>query len=201
MTKVKICGITNEEDAQVAAELGASAIGFIFAESKRKVTPEQAARISRNLPPFIFRVGVFVNADPRETKDIYDYVGLDLIQLHGEEEPFWADVFPHRIIKTIFKEIPDGWVGKARAFLIDAVVAGQRGGTGVCADWSQAAYYARQYPLILAGGLHPGNVSEAIRKVKPVMVDVSSGVEIMPGKKDRKKLADFFKAVREGEQR
>ncbi|MGE5558455.1 MAG: phosphoribosylanthranilate isomerase [Bacillota bacterium] len=197
MINVKICGITNEEDALLAAELGAGAVGFVFAESPRRVTPEQAAAIGGKLPPFVFKTGVFVNASMEETARVMKIAGLDLIQLHGEEGPIWGDVFPRRIIRAFSGDIPPGWDGKARAYLLDAAVRSRRGGTGVCADWELGAHYARRYPLILAGGLTPENVGEAVRKVRPLMVDVSSGVEKAPGKKDPAKLKAFFAAIRE----
>ena len=199
MTKIKICGITNQHDAQMAVAMGADAVGFVFAESPRRVTPKKVEEIIRGLSPFVLRVGVFVNEDPGVVKKIVERTGLDLIQLHGEETPEWEKWFPGRIIRTFSRALPLEWEKKARAFLMDALVPGRRGGTGKRADWTLAASYAQKVPLILAGGLNADNVGEAIRFVKPAMVDVSSGVEESPGKKNFEKMRDFFIAVKEAD--
>ena len=199
MTRVKICGLTNEHDATAAAELGAFAVGFIFAPSPRRITPERAAAIIRGLPAGVLKVGVFVNSSPAEVERVTGLTGIDLVQLHGEEGPEWADLFPGRIIKAFSSGLPREWQGKAWGFLMDAAAPGQRGGMGLKADWDRAAVYAREVPLILAGGLTAENVAEAIKKVRPVMVDVSSGVEESPGKKEPVKLRSFFSAVKEAD--
>lgn len=200
--RVKICGITNLDDALVAAEAGADAIGFVFyRRSPRFVEPERAAEIAWALPPFVDRVGVFVNASRADIARIADECGLTAVQLHGEEPPELCEGWRVPVIKALRTGAdgphpdPSGYPG-ARAFLVDAHVPSARGGTGNLADWGIARELARRLRVILAGGLTAQNVGEAIRVVRPYAVDVSSGVEIHPGVKDPGKIAAFLEAVR-----
>jgi len=217
MVKVKICGITNEEDAQLAVELGADALGFIFADSPRKVTPETAAEIIAGLPPFITTVGVFVNHPINDVKLIAQECGLDVLQFHGEEDGPYCRKFDQRVIKAFrmrnYTEIEE-WVFHENeyeastlldpnpnviAYLVDAYARGKYGGTGIHLNWELVRDLESRKPLILAGGLDHKNVALAIKVVKPFAVDVSSGVELKPGKKDKYKLREFMKVVKECE--
>ncbi|MGE5126179.1 MAG: phosphoribosylanthranilate isomerase [Betaproteobacteria bacterium] len=207
---VKICGITSTEDARVAVEAGADALGFVFFPmSPRKVAPERAAAITRELPPFVLRVGVFVNAPREEMARVADAVGLDLLQLHGEEPPEALAGLPRRAIKAVrvdrgFRsEEAIRFAGHAAGLLVDTRLPGETqmpGGTGVSFDWRLVKGLAEQVPfLVLAGGLGPANVAEAVRAVRPHAVDVSSGVETLPGRKDAAKIRAFVAAARAAE--
>ena len=201
-TRVKICGITNTADGQAAVKAGADALGFIFYEkSPRYVTLQAAAEISRALPSFIMRVGVFVNA-PEEfvTRAIAD-CGLAMLQFHGDETPEFCAQFALMTMKAFrvhgpetLQEIPKY---KTDAYLLDAFSSTTLGGTGEKFNWDLAVE-AQKFgkPIFLAGGLKPDNVAGAIRKVRPFGVDVSSGVESAPGKKDHAKVKAFIDAVR-----
>ena len=196
--RVKICGITGSDDALHAAACGADALGFVFyAGSPRCVTPELAASICAELPPFITRVGLFVNEAPERIREIAETCGLDTVQLHGDEESAACDFTPRRSIKALRVRDAASLAGHARyrtsALLLDAWVADAYGGTGQSFNWQLAAEVARQRPVILAGGLTPDNVGEAIRQVRPYAVDVSSGVESAPGRKDPEKVAAFIR--------
>jgi phosphoribosylanthranilate isomerase len=197
MIKVKICGITRLEDALAAADAGADALGFVFhPKSPRHVFPEQAASIIRHLPPFVQTVGLFVNESLETVNRTAGLCGLDVVQLHGEESPEFCDAVTRRVIKAFrVKDItclePMNAYGAA-AFLLDAWSPSAHGGTGRTFNWEVAACAARVSRIILAGGLTPDNVAEAIRQVGPYGVDVSSGVEASPGKKDSRKIADFI---------
>jgi len=204
--RVKICGITNEADAQVAVAAGADALGFVFVPgTPRWITVVQAATVIRGLPPFVARVGLFVDAPPAWIHEVAGAVGLDTVQLHGEETPdvcrtFWGALkvlkaFRVRGPETLAR-LPD-YEQVVDAFLLDAFVPGVAGGTGATFDWSQAvAAQALGRPVILAGGLTPDNVAEAIRRVQPFAVDVSSGVEASPGRKDAEKIRRFLSEAR-----
>lgn len=213
MVKVKICGITNLEDALLAADLGADALGFVFANSPRQVSPEVAANIISELPPFITTVGVFVNRPYDEVKLIADFCGLDVLQFHGEEDISYCGQFNQKVIKSFrmrnYTEIEE-WIFRENefeaatllnpsnsvvAFLIDTYARGQYGGTGIHLNWDLVRNLESRKPLILAGGLNHKNVALAIKVVRPYAVDVSSGVELKPGKKDKYKLRKFMKAV------
>ncbi|NHM27936.1 phosphoribosylanthranilate isomerase [Desulfofundulus sp. TPOSR] len=202
MVKVKICGITDISSALAAAEAGADALGFVFAPSPRRITPSQACRICRELPPFISRVGVFVDAPLEEVRAVAEYCGLDAIQLHGSESPDYCRSLGRRVIKAfrVGDEIdPVELSGyPADAILLDTFVAGQKGGTGQPFDWQLAAGLKLSRPLILAGGLTPENVGRAVAIVQPYGVDVSSGVEKdgQPGKKDPDKIRRFIAAAK-----
>jgi phosphoribosylanthranilate isomerase len=199
MIRVKFCGITNIDDALKACELGVDALGFVFAKSKRQISPEKAAEIIEKLPPLISTVGVFVDEDIDIVKDIKEKCRLDYIQLHGDETSDYCRLLNGKIIKTIKNNIETISYYEVSCILLDTYVPGVSGGTGKVYDWS-LALKAKKYnkPIILAGGLTPENVAEAVRKVKPYGVDVSSGIEKSPGEKNYKKMKEFMKRVREG---
>lgn len=192
--EVKVCGITNIEDAAAAVECGADALGFIFhAPSPRYVSPEEVKAVIDRLPADVCKVGVFVNRDRQLINALVSDCGLDMVQLHGDERPEFCAQFPSGIvIKAIYPESGEDLAMlqsyKVRAFLMDTRKGGLYGGTGRACDWDLAAAIARQYPLILAGGLGPDNLEEAIRKVAPLAVDLNSGIESAPGKKDHAKM-------------
>lgn len=193
--RVKICGITCVEDALAAAAAGADAVGLIFAPSPRRLSPERARDIVAALPPLVTTVGVFVNASLAYIRRVRDYCGLDLVQLHGDEDPATVAALAPRVIKAL--PLAPGRVPSARVFpgamlLLDAARPGQRGGTGVSFDWSLARTLAEQRPVILAGGLEPDNLERAVQTVRPFALDVCSGVEKRPGQKDHQKMARFI---------
>ena len=204
---VKVCGITSPEDGVAATEAGADAIGLVFwPESPRAVTPERARAIVEPLPPFVVRVGVFVDASRDEMARVADAAGLDMLQLHGAEPPESLAGLPRRALKAV--RVGDGfapedalrYAGKAAGILGDTRLPGGTplpGGTGVPFDWSLVRGLAKQVRfLMLAGGLSPSNVAAAIRAVRPHGVDVSSGVESAPGRKDPERVKAFVDAVR-----
>ncbi len=202
MTRIKICGITCIEDALAAAEMGADALGFNFAAGPRKISPDKAAEIISRLPPFISIVGIFIGEDDKIVR-ICNHCGIQIVQLHGDySERFSKKLHPRPVIRVIhvksIESLQELQKDKAAsAFLLDASVPGKLGGTGVTFDWDiavEAKNLGR--PIILAGGLKPDNVSEAILKVRPYAVDVSSGIESSPGKKDHKLLKEFIENVR-----
>ncbi|MFA5515135.1 MAG: phosphoribosylanthranilate isomerase [Desulfuromonadales bacterium] len=197
MVKVKICGITNNEDAQHATASGADALGFVFyGKSPRNINPAAARSIIDGLPPFVTTVGLFVNEDPARIREIADFCGLDVLQLHGDENPAACAFPPLRVVKAMRIKDAESLADHERftvsALLLDAWVAGSYGGTGETFNWQLAAAVARQRPVILAGGLTPANIAEAVRAVRPYGVDVSSGVELTHGKKDPEKVAGFI---------
>jgi len=201
MVKVKICGITSVADALQAAACGADALGLVFyGKSPRCVTPEQARVIVAALPPFVTSVGLFVNEAPQRIREIAGLCGLDVIQLHGDEGPAACDFAPRRTIKALRIKNAASLTGheafQTSALLLDAWVADAYGGTGESFNWELAATVARQRPVILAGGLSVKNVAEAVRTVHPYAVDVSSGVEATPGKKDPEKVAAFIRRAK-----
>ena len=196
--KIKICGITNRDDALLAVELGADALGFIFYQkSPRRVTLEQAASICRALPPFMATVGVFVNATQQEIELALIKCRLTTLQFHGDEPPRFCRRFAARTIKAIRVRDEDSLRAAAEydidALLLDTYTDTERGGTARTFDWS-LALKAKEIgpPIILSGGLTTENVQEAIRKVRPYAVDASSGVEREPGRKDPEKLRRFI---------
>jgi phosphoribosylanthranilate isomerase len=203
MVRIKICGITNLEDARLAAELGADALGFIFyPKSPRYVAPEAAREIIAQLPPFVAAVGVFVDEEAAVVQGLAARLGLDWVQWHGQESPEYCRSLGRRVIKGF--RIKDEsslaglapFRGAAQALLLDTYKKGQVGGTGEIFDWHLACQAKKYGPVILAGGLNPENVAQAIATAQPEAVDVASGVEASPGKKDPAKLKAFFQAVR-----
>ena len=201
-TAVKICGLTREEDALAAARLGAHALGFVFyARSPRYVESARAAAIVRVLPPFVTSVGLFVNAQAGDVERVLDEVPLDLLQFHGEETPAYCAQFRRPYIKALrvrpgvdLLQYARQYEG-ARGLLLDAFVEGTHGGTGSGFDWNLIPS-GLPLPVVLSGGINPGNVTAAIQRVRPCAVDVSSGVESAPGIKDARKMTDFFQGVR-----
>lgn len=200
MVRIKVCGLTDPSEAKAVAEAGADAIGMVFAKSPRKIDPDRAREIVQNLPPMVQAVGVFVNESSEKIRRITDYCGLDLVQLHGEETPETCKELAPRAIKAwrirtradIQALLPYREVVKA--FLLDAWSQSAHGGTGETFDWSIAieAKKVLSRPIILAGGLKPENVARAVKQVRPWGVDVSSGVENAPGKKNIFLVADFI---------
>ena len=201
MTKVKICGIKTLSDAKFAVDYGADAIGFVFAESIRNVSKEKARAIVRKLPPFVTTVGLFVNDTAENIEAICRFCGLDTIQLHGNERPSLLNRL--KAFKTIKafriqneKDIIPIRKYKPDAILLDGYSENKMGGTGTSFDWKIVKKLKTSIPVIVAGGLTHLNVSQAIRIVNPYAVDVSSGVESGPGKKDRKLIKKFIDAVK-----
>ncbi len=202
--KVKICGITNLDDALAAVDAGADALGFNFADEakpkKRFIHPDDARRIIEDLPPFVVTVAVTVNASAAQLREYLLY--MDRVQLHGEESPDFAAEFGHRAIKAlrIGPNFSPESVNRytVASVLLDAFDGTARGGTGKTADWPLArkTVEASRRPILLAGGLTPENVAEAVRIVRPYAVDVSGGVEKEPGKKDHDKLRRFVREAK-----
>ena len=199
---VKICGITSEVDAQAAVDAGADAIGFMFyEESPRFVTIEQAKAISGTLPPHIMRVGVFVNADEVFINHALNECLLNILQFHGEETPEDCGRFPIMTIKAFRVQGPETLEVmqnySTAGFLLDAYSKDAFGGTGKTFNWDLAVQAQKLCrPIFLGGGLTPDNVAEAVQKVEPFAVDVSSGVESEPGKKDALKMQTFIESAK-----
>jgi len=204
VVRVKICGITNTKDAVWAAECGADAIGFVFARSPREVTVSQAREIRAELPPFVSVVGVFVDPSAEHARRVFDDVALDFVQLYGGDEREFlrkSGLSPQRLLRSISiaSESDLKAVEKAVAGVIhlDTKVEGKAGGTGKTFDWEIAARASLLGKrIILAGGLNPDNVSDAIAIASPVAVDVSSGVEAEPGVKDPNKVREFIRRAK-----
>jgi phosphoribosylanthranilate isomerase len=200
MTWIKICGITNLKDALEAASLGVDALGFIFAPSPRRIGPSAAREIIASLPAAIEKVGVFVNEDLTEVKRIAALCGLDTLQFHGQEPPDYCSQFSHRVIKTIgvrnSESLKDMDRYPSASVLLDTCSGNRAGGTGETFEWEWARGAHRKRDFILSGGLNPGNVYRAIRLLQPKGVDVCSGVEIFPGKKDVLKMIGFVQEVK-----
>src|SRR5271165_2459566 len=196
MVRVKVCGLTTPEDACLAAELGAHAIGLnFFPESPRAISPFTARTILRELPPLVSSVGIFVNWAPEPVIALSQALRLSAAQLHGDETPqVVAEVAKKLpVIKALRIEKGTAPIALPRhraatAFLLDADSPGKFGGTGLTTDWTQARTLAQSHRIILAGGLAPENVADAILAVHPFAVDVATGVELLPGKKDPRKL-------------
>lgn len=202
VVRSKICGITRLEDGLAAVAAGADAIGLVFyAPSPRAVTIEQAQAIVAGLPPFVTTVGLFVDMPTREIETVLAAVPLDLLQFHGDESPADCEALRRPYIKALRVRAGDDVVAQvaaypgARAVLLDTFVDGVPGGTGQAFDWSLVPAQLSK-PVILAGGLTPGNVAAAIAQVRPYAVDVSGGVEASKGIKDAAKVKDFVRAVR-----
>lgn len=196
---VKICGITRAGDAQAAVALGASAIGFIFwPDSARFIDPYRARTIAAGLPPFVTPVGVFVNQPATYVNAVANLVRLGAVQLHGDETPDQLPRFQRPVVKAVARIEADtatAWPDRVR-LLVDADDPVRRGGTGAKADWAAAARLAAARPIVLAGGLTPANVADAVRQVRPFGIDVSSGVETSPGIKDPARMEQLFAALR-----
>jgi len=201
MVKIKVCGLTDPSEAKAVAEAGANAIGLVFAKSPRQIYPDRAREIVQNLPPMVQTVGVFVNESPEKIRQITDYCGLDLVQLHGEETPeICRELAPRAIKAWRIRTEADiqallSYQEVVKAFLLDAWSPEAHGGTGETFDWSIAieAKKVLSRPIILAGGLRPENVAGAVKQVRPWGVDVSSGVENAPGKKNIGLVAEFIR--------
>ncbi len=202
--KVKICGITTVVDALSAADAGADAIGFIFwNKSPRYVEPQDAAAIIAELPPFLKTVGVFVDEDPEVIASVVEATGIDCVQLHGNESPEDTEKVKRMVTAPVIKavrmrgedDLSRLSAYRVSAILLDAFREGVPGGTGKVFDWNLAVRAKSAGRIILSGGLTPENVAGAIRKVTPYAVDVSTGVESAPGKKDANKIKDFMEEV------
>ena len=205
MTQVKICGITNQEDALCAAKLGAAALGFIFyTSSPRNIAPENARKIVSAIPAGLVKVGVFVNENVAEVKRIAQYCGLDMIQLHGDETPQYCRQFPAaQIIKAVeLKNEADLVYANSYhvgAILVDSRHAGLYGGTGRKANWELACRIRKNKLLILSGGLNEDNIAKALKEVAPHVLDINSGVELSLGKKDHAKMARIFDIIHQSD--
>jgi phosphoribosylanthranilate isomerase len=202
MTEIKICGITNLDDASFAAECGADALGFnFFSKSPRYVAPERAKEIIERIPERITKVGVFVNHDALEVKKIVGFCGLDLVQLHGDESSEYCRQFPRSLLIKAFSPRREADLRKlrtypVRAILVDAYDSLRYGGTGKRSDWEIAVKVKKTHLLIIAGGLRADDIREAIEIVSPHAVDINSGVESSPGRKDPEKVRKIVEIVR-----
>lgn len=201
MTRVKFCGFTHQDDVAHAVALGADALGFVFyGPSSRYVSPEHAKALTRFVPAFVTRVGLFVNEDAEAVQRIFELARLNLIQYHGEESPEFCDAvgLPYikafRVQKGMDLRVEMDRYPNASGFLLDAYVKGQPGGTGERFDWELIPQ--SHAPIILAGGLTPENAKDAIDQVSPWALDVSGGIEIKPGRKDPDKMVRFMNACR-----
>ena len=200
--KVKICGITNTDDAMAAVSFGADALGFVFFQgSPRYISPDAAAAIIRKLPSFVMTIGVFVDEKPDQIEMIIASTGVDVIQLHGDEPPEMC-AFSRRIIKAIrVKSLASldplvHYREKVSAFLLDTFSPDSFGGTGQKFNWDIATYAKQFGRIILSGGLTPDNIIEAVKQVEPYGVDVSSGVELKKGEKDHLKMRLFIERAK-----
>jgi len=199
--RVKICGITNAKDAEIAVEAGADALGFIFvAGTPRYIDPDAARAIVNDLPPFVSPVGVFADHPVEEVERVMDRCGFRTVQLHGSEPPEYCRGLAGSVIKTFRVKsggpLPPFEAYRVHAFLLDTFVEGRMGGTGQTFPLEVASSAKAFGRVIIAGGLNPDNVAQVIREVHPYAVDVSSGVESKPGRKDPQKLRDFIASVR-----
>lgn len=202
-TRIKICGITDPGDLAHAVAAGVDGLGFIFAEkSPRRIEPERARELIRTVPPFVDAVGVFVNEDPDMVTDIIRYCGLTMVQLHGQENIDYCRLMPVRVLKSFaVKEDSDpaeiaAYAEVVSGYLLDTHHQGLAGGTGRTFDWNLVEGLRIPGPVLLAGGLGPDNVGEAISAVRPFAVDVNSGVEKSPGVKDHAGITELVEAVR-----
>lgn len=205
-TRVKFCGLTSSHDVQCAVELGVDALGFVFvSKSARYINPQQAYELINQVPPFIVKVGLFMNEEPAQVKAVTDAVQLNLLQFHGEEDRAYCDQFNIPYLKAVpmasitsLHDYCDDFPN-ATGFLLDSHAAGTMGGSGKSFIWddlSGETLTKLKKPVILAGGLSADNVAEAIRVVRPYAVDVSSGIETSKGVKDPAKMQQFIKEVR-----
>jgi phosphoribosylanthranilate isomerase len=201
--KVKICGLTRDEDVKAAVTAGADVLGFVFTESPRRVSINTAIRLSGYVPKGVLRVGLFLDQDRSEIEQVLDSVPLDILQFHGRETEQQCSVFNLPWLKAVAMDnagsakLAETEYPGALGLLLDSHTAGKQGGSGKVFDWSLSAPLSK--PVWLAGGLNAENVAQAIRTVRPYAVDVSSGVESAPGIKDSSRISDFIKAVREVE--
>ena len=202
MTRIKICGITRVEDVLAAAYSGADALGLVFYDkSPRYVTLKQAVLLAAAIPPFVTRVGLFVNPSAEAVHEILQQVPLDMLQFHGEEEPKFCAQFDRPYLKAVRVKNGVNLVQcaarykDAQGLLLDAFIEGTHGGTGVSFDWTLIPHNLSR-PVVLSGGLHVNNVADAIKQVRPWAVDVSSGVEAAKGIKDAAKIAAFINEVK-----
>ena len=202
MTRIKICGITREQDMHAVVNSGADALGLVFYEkSPRHVSLQQASEIARAIPPFVTVVGLFVNPTMEYVREVLAQVSLDVLQFHGEEPPEFCAQFGKPYLKAVRVKVGVDLVqyatryAGAQGLLLDAFIEGTHGGTGESFDWALIPHDL-PLPVILSGGLHAGNVAEAVRQVQPYAVDVSSGVEADKGIKDAAKVAAFIKEVK-----
>ncbi len=203
MTKIKICGITNLEDALFATEAGADVLGFIFAESPRRISDEAARDIIKKLPPFVIRVGVFVNESKERVRKTARFCGLDCLQLHGEESPqYCSSIWGGPVIKA-FRVKDEASIAAMAPYLsvdgllLDTFAEDRHGGTGKVFDHDLALKAKRfSKPIILSGGITPSNVKDAVTKVDPYAIDSSSGVESVPGKKDHNLIKSLISSIK-----
>ena len=203
MTRTKICGITREKDVLAVATSGANALGLVFySRSPRHVSVQQAIQLAAVIPPFVTLVGLFVNPSADAVREVLRQVPLDILQFHGEEEPEFCAQFGRPYLKAVRVKAGMDLVQcaarykAAQGLLLDAFIEGTHGGTGASFDWALIPHDL-PLPVILSGGLHAGNVAEAIKQVRPYAVDVSSGVESAKGIKDAAKVAAFIKEVKQ----
>ncbi|MDC0946991.1 phosphoribosylanthranilate isomerase [Nitrospinaceae bacterium] len=201
--KVKVCGMTSLKDALVAVELGADAVGFIFyKKSLRSVTMKTVREIVLELPPFVDTVGVFVDETAEQINKIADYCNLDIIQLHGDESPTFCKKIRRKVIKAFrikdMQSVKKLSSFQVSGFLLDTFSENLHGGTGKVFDWNLALPAKKFGPVIMAGGLTPNNVQQAVRQIRPYGVDVCSGVESEPGIKDHKKVRAFLNNAKAG---
>jgi phosphoribosylanthranilate isomerase len=197
---VKICGITRQQDAEFAVAQGASAIGFIFwPNSPRFIDPYRARKIATALQPFVSTVGVFVNQPAAFVNGVASLVPLSVVQLHGDESPSFAATLRRPVVKAITRrEAARQWPHHVM-LLVDVHDPIKRGGTGQVVDWTMAAAIAGERRMVLAGGLDPDNVADAVAAVRPWGIDVSSGVEVSPGIKDERRIAALFAAIHQSQ--
>jgi phosphoribosylanthranilate isomerase len=201
-TRIKICGITNPADAAAAVDAGADALGVIFAPSPRQVTVEEAAWVLAEVPPPVARIGVFVDPTREQIEEAVRGCGLTAVQLCGHEKPALCDELMVPAVKVMHigthfdSGVAESYRGHAAALLLDTFVTGKAGGTSQVFDWQQLGEVPDWAPLFIAGGLNPDNVAACIAALHPFAVDVSSGVETLPGVKDHDKIAAFCSAVR-----
>ncbi|MBN1444027.1 MAG: phosphoribosylanthranilate isomerase [Planctomycetes bacterium] len=204
MTLVKICGLQTVGDARLCADLGAWAVGFVFHRpSPRFIEPEEAGRVAERLGGGVLLAGVFVDWPLDRLNAVVAEVGLDAVQLHGDESPEYAaaveapEVWKAFRVREGFDPAAVDAYGCCRRILLDAYHPSRPGGTGATFDWEIARAVQKRRPVILAGGLSPANIADALRAVEPEAVDVSSGVELQPGVKDPRKLGELFRSIRE----
>ncbi len=204
MTWIKFCGTTNLEDALKAVSLGIDALGFIFAPSPRKVEPDAAKKIILSLPETFLKVGAFVNEEAKEVQRVADYCGLTALQFHGKESSEYCRGFSLPVYKAIHVKNLESLTEMEKyqdvSILLDTYSPVQAGGTGNPFPWEIAIAAREKRNVILSGGLNPSNVREAIEKVRPLGVDVCSGIERVPGRKDPAKMIDFVEEVRKADE-